>query len=120
MRNLNNKVIVRFVIERDDYRVVGIVHVIEDATTMLIESARCHHSRYLRAGHPNPVPPTTRRFFVNLGVGDMYEGYFDSTSERPELIHAFDFEDGIRAANRYADQLGLRLLRSGRKYDDPE
>lgn len=107
-------------VERDDYRVVGIVHVIEDATTVLIESARCHHTWYLRAGHPNSVPPAARRLFINLGAGDMGEGNFDLTSERPELIHAFDFEDGIRAANRYADQPGLRLLRSGRKYDDPE
>lgn len=120
MRNLDNKVIVRLMVERDNYRVVRIVHVIENTTTVLIKSAGRYQPWYLRAGHPNAVPPTARGLRVDLRAGDMSEGYFNATSERPELVHAFNFEDGVRAANRYADQPGLRSLRSGRKYDDPE
>lgn len=120
MCNFNNKVIVRLVIQRDDYRVVWIVHVVENATSMLIECAGSYQPGYLRARHSESVPPTTRRFPVNLRAGDVRQGYFDSTSERPELVHAFNFEDSVRAANRYADQVELRALRSGRKYDDPE
>lgn len=112
--------IVRLVIKRNNYRVVGVVHVIENTTAVLIECAGSYQSGDLRAGHPQSVPPATRGFPVDLRAGDVCQRDFDSTSERPELVHAFNFEDGVRAANGYADQVELRALRSGRKYDDPE
>ena len=96
--------VVRLVIERDNYSVVCIVHIIEDTTAVLIKRAGCYQPGYLRAGHPYSVPPSTCGFSVNPRAGDMGHGYFDPTSERPELVHAFNFEDGVRAANRYADQ----------------
>ena len=102
------ELVVRFVVKCNHYRVVGIMHVVKHTSAVLVEGASGYESGDVRAWHSEPVPPATRRVWVDRDTSDVRERNFDPALERPELIHSVDFEYCLFAINRDADQAGLR------------
>lgn len=71
MRDFDNEVIVLLVAQFDDYGVVRIVYVIEDATAVLIEGAGGNDTGNLGAWEPDTQPPSACSFPVDDGPSDV-------------------------------------------------
>jgi hypothetical protein len=102
--NFDNKLIELLVIQRYDYGVVRIMHIVEDTPAVLIERAGSNDAWDLSAWHTKAVPPSTCGFGIHDRTGDVDERDLDLASECPELIHSVDVEDGHSIGDRYFDQ----------------
>lgn len=115
--NLDYEVIVLLVVQLDDYRVVSIVDIVENAATVFVVRACCYEAGDLCAWHPNSVPPTARGFSVDRYARDVGKWNFNAALERPDPVHPFNFEDRATVTDRYVDQAGHLSCRERRKYD---
>jgi len=104
VRDFDNEVVILLVVQFDDYGVVRIVHVIEDATAVLIEGAGGNDTGNLCAWEPDAQPPSARCFSVDGGPSDVRDRYGNLALEGPELVHPLHFENCISVRNGYLDQ----------------
>ena len=102
--DLDYELIVTLAIQLDNYCVVGVVYVIEDAATMLVKGAGSYETGDLRAWHPDPVPPAARGFPVDRRAGNVRERDLHAALQRPDLVHPLNFEDRVSTSDRYVDQ----------------
>jgi len=115
IHNFDNELIELLVVQCYDYRVVRIVHIIEDASAMLVKRAGGDDARNLSARHTKAMPPSTCGFGVYRRTGNVYERNPDLTPERPELIHSLDIEDSHSIGDRNFDQTRASFERRGKK-----
>ena len=115
VHDFDDKVVVRFVVQPDDYRVVRVMHVVKDTPAMLVESTGCNNAGYLSTRHPQTVPPTAGGLLIDHSAGDVGEWDLDLALERPDFIQPLNVEDRVPVDNGYLDQQFIPLYGEGVK-----
>ena len=68
------------VIQFDHDRVLGVVDIVEDNATVLVEGAGCKNAGDVGAPQPDAVPPAFRGFGVDADAADVRQRKFQLTA----------------------------------------
>jgi hypothetical protein len=95
VRDFDDQLVVPFILQFNDDRVLRIVDIPEDPLAVLIEGASRHHSGNVGARHSQPVPPAVRYGWVCPDLTYVRQRNFERTLEGPQLVGSSDVEDQI-------------------------
>src|SRR5678815_1117770 len=90
--DLDDEALVPLVLQLQHDGLLGIVHVVEDDPSVLIERSGREYTWQLRPDQLQPVPPSPRGLGVDLHRHDVGERNRQPALERPELVDSLYIE----------------------------